>query len=327
MYFFTKFDIFHFYYITLRKFKAKHHTCLFFFNWCIIIKSLKSEGEIMLENRLPEVVLNDGLRIPMLGFGTAKLKGIEGVEAVTSAIHAGYRLIDTAYNYENEGAIGEAIRRTNISREELRITSKLPGRYHAYKEAIKAIQESLFRANLDYFDLYLIHWPNPKENMYTEAWQALIDAKRWGLVRSIGLSNFLPEHIEKLKDETGVLPSINQIELHPFFNQKEQIEWHKKYHIKTEAWSPLHRAEDLSNNETLQSIADSYKRSIAQIVLRWHYQNGVITIPKASSPKHQLDNLSIFDFSLRDEDMEAIHLLTKPDGRMSDQDPREYQEF
>ncbi|GAA0299869.1 diketogulonate reductase-like aldo/keto reductase [Gracilibacillus halotolerans] len=280
-----------------------------------------------MENQLPEVTLNDGLRIPVLGFGTARLKGIEAVSAVTSAIHAGYRMIDTAYNYENEGAIGEAIRRGNVSREKLRITSKLPGRYHAYKDAVKAIQESLFRANLDYFDLYLIHWPNPKENKYTEAWQALIDAKRWGLVRSIGLSNFLPEHIETLKEETGVLPSINQIELHPFFNQAEQREWHEKYQIKTEAWSPLHRAEDLSSNETLQSIAENYNRSLAQIVLRWHYQNGVITIPKASSPQHQLDNLSIFDFSLRDEDIEVINNLTQPDGRLNDQNPAEYQEF
>lgn len=280
-----------------------------------------------MENQLPEVTLNDGVRIPVVGFGTARLSGSDAVNAVTSAIQAGYRMIDTAYNYENEGAIGEAIKRGNVAREKLRITSKLPGRYHAYKDAVNAIQESLYRANLDYFDLYLIHWPNPKEDMYTEAWQALIDAKRWGLVRSIGLSNFLPEHVERLKEETGVLPSINQIELHPYFNQAEQLEWHKKYQITTEAWSPLHRAGDLSSNETLHSIAENYNRSIAQIVLRWHYQNGVITIPKASSPQHQLDNLSIFDFSLREEDIEAINNLSQPDGRLNDQNPAEYQEF
>lgn len=186
---------------------------------------------------IPEVTLNDGIRIPMIGLGTAKVKGSDGVRAITSALDGGYRLIDTAYNYENEGTVGAAIRRSSVKREDLRISSKLPGRYHSYQEAVTAIQESLYRANLDYYDLYLIHWPNPKQDQYVEAWQALIDAKKWGLIHSIGVSNFLPEHLKRLEEETGVLPSINQIELHPFFNQEEQRKWHEQHGIVTESWS------------------------------------------------------------------------------------------
>ena len=175
-----------------------------------------------MNNSIPEIRLNDGLTLPVIGFGTAAVIGNEGANAVDQAIHAGYRLIDTAYNYENEGTVGEAVRRSSVPRQELRITSKLPGRYHEYEKAVPAIQESLYRAGLDYYDLYLIHWPNPKQGHYVEAWQALIEAKKWGLVRSIGVCNFLPEHLEHLEKETGVKPSINQIELHPYFNQEER---------------------------------------------------------------------------------------------------------
>lgn len=145
--------------------------------------------------KIPEITLNDGLTVPVIGLGTYALKGNTGVHSIVSAIQNGYRLLDTAYNYENEGTVGEAIRRSSVPRHELLITSKLPGRYHEYDKAVIAIQESLYRANLDYYDLYLIHWPNPSRDMYVEAWQALIDAKKWGLIRSIGVCNFLPEHL------------------------------------------------------------------------------------------------------------------------------------
>ena len=175
-----------------------------------------------MSNNIPEITLNDGFTLPVIGLGTYKLNGNEGANAIQSAIDMGYRLIDSAYNYENEGTVGEAVRRSSVPREQLRVTSKLPGRYQAYDKAVTTIQESLYRANLDYYDLYLIHWPKPKQDTYVEAWQALIDAKKWGLIRSIGVCNFLPEHIERLERETGVKPSVNQIELHPFFNQAEQ---------------------------------------------------------------------------------------------------------
>ncbi|AXI08903.1 2,5-diketo-D-gluconic acid reductase [Oceanobacillus zhaokaii] len=274
-----------------------------------------------------EITLNDGTSVPVIGFGTYGLNGNAGASAITSAINIGYRLIDTAYNYENEGTVGEAIRRSTASREELRITSKLPGRYHEYDKAVTTIQESLYRANLDYYDLYLIHWPNPKQDHYVEAWQALIDAKKWGLIRSIGVCNFLPEHLERLEKETGVLPSINQIELHPFFNQEEQRKWHADHNVKTESWSPLARANDVLQNDTLQQIADTHNKSISQIILRWHHQLGAIPIPKSASPIRQLENISIFDFTLSDTEMNLIAELTRPDGRNKNQDPAEYEEF
>lgn len=276
---------------------------------------------------IPKIRLRDGLEIPKIGFGTVFLKGSEGVLAIRSAIEDGYRLIDSAYNYENEGTLGEAIRQGPASRNELLVTSKLPGRYHGYDEAIKAIEESLFRAQLDYFDLYLIHWPNPREGKYVEAWKALIEAKKRGLVRSIGVSNFLPEHLERLEKETGELPVINQIEMHPFFNQASQRHWQEERGIVTEAWSPLFRGRGLLGDETIMILADAYDKTPAQIVLRWHHQHGAVTIPRSSSPERQRENLSIFDFELSGDDMKKIDGLSRPDGRIDDQDPAVYQEF
>ncbi len=281
----------------------------------------------MLKESIPELTLNDGLTVPAIGFGTYKLNGNDGATAINSAIDVGYRLIDTAYNYENEGTVGEAIRRSRVPRNELRVTSKLPGRYQEYKKAVTAIQESLYRANLDYYDLYLIHWPNPKQGLYPEAWQALIDAKKWGLIRSIGVCNFLPEHLEQLEKETGVKPSINQIELHPFFNQEEQRRFHQQNNIKTQSWSPLARVTDILENETISQIASQHNKSISQVILRWHYQLGAIPIPKSSSPERQHENLSIFDFSLNETEMAIMAELTKPNGRLKDQDPATYEEF
>jgi diketogulonate reductase-like aldo/keto reductase len=285
------------------------------------------KGVILLSKSIPEITLNDGVTLPVIGLGTYTLRGSEGVNAIVGAIDLGYRLIDSAYNYENEGTVGEAVRRSSVPREQLRITSKLPGRYHTYDKAVAAIQESLYRANLDYYDLYLIHWPNPKQDHYVEAWQALIDAKKWGLVRSIGVSNFLPEHIERLVKETGVKPSVNQIELHPYFNQAEQRKWHEENDIVTESWSPLARANDLLKNDTIQKIAERHNKSVPQVILRWHYQLGAVSIPKSSSPARQLENISIFDFALDEAEMSLISGLTRPDGRLRNQDPAIYEEF
>lgn len=281
----------------------------------------------MMSNTIPEITLNDGLTVPTIGFGTAALMGNDGAHAIKSAIDVGYRLIDSAYNYENEGAVGKAVKRSSVQREKLFITSKLPGRYHTYDKAVPTIQESLYRADLDYYDLYLIHWPNPIQDDYVEAWQALIDAKKWGLVRSIGVCNFLPEHLERLKKETGVLPSINQIELHPFFNQKEQRKWHEKNNVATESWSPIGRANEVLQNEDIQKIADHHNKTVAQIILRWHVQLGAIPIPKSASPQRQLENISIFDFSLNETEMNTINALSRPDGRNKNQDPAVYEEF
>lgn len=277
--------------------------------------------------KIPEITLNDGLSVPIIGFGTAALKGNQGVAAMQSAIDNGYRLLDTAYNYENEGALGEAIKRSGIARDELIITSKLPGRYQKAEHVLPTIEESLFRSNLTHFDLYLIHWPNPAQDHYVEAWQALIKAKKKGLIRSIGVCNFLPEHIDRLVQETGVKPSLNQIELHPFFNQEPMRKWHEANQIHTQSWSPLVRVKNILDNETITEIAGNHQKTVAQIILRWHYQLGALIIPRSTSPERQLENKSIFDFTLTDDEMNQINALSRSDGRIRNQDPAVYEEF
>ncbi|MHC5372782.1 aldo/keto reductase [Enterococcus sp. LJL120] len=271
--------------------------------------------------------LNDGFDLPKVGFGTYRLNGTAGARRIESALSVGYRLIDSAFNYENEGVVGQAIKNSSVPRDQITVTSKLPGRHHHYQEALETIQESVTRMGLDYLDLYLIHWPNPQKDLYVEAWQALIDAQRWGWIRSIGVSNFLPKHIERLEKETGVLPAVNQVELHPFFNQAEQRKFDASKKIITEAWSPLGRANDLLQNETIKEIATTHQKSIVQIILRWHLQLGVVPIPKASHVSRQRDNLAIFDFTLSNEEMATINHLSHADGRTFNQDPAVYEEF
>ncbi|AVV97890.1 2,5-diketo-D-gluconic acid reductase [Lactiplantibacillus plantarum] len=272
-------------------------------------------------------MLRDGLTVPKIGFGTYKLNGAHGVQVIDSAIDRGYRLLDTAFNYENEGAVGEAVRRSSVPRSELLISSKLPGRHHTYTEAINTIQESLYRAGLDCYDLYLIHWPNPKEDHYVEAWQALIDAQKLGLIRSIGVSNFLPEHLERLNKETGVLPVINQVELHPYFNQQAQRDYDQAHGILTQDWSPLGRASEMLQNETLKEIAAHYHKNVGQLILRWELQLGTLPIPKSSTPSRQAGNMDVFDFEISAADMATINGLSQVDGRLNNQDPAVYQEF
>lgn len=271
--------------------------------------------------------LRDGLTVPKIGFGTYKLNGAHGVQVIDSAIDRGYRLLDTAFNYENEGAVGEAVRRSSVPRSELLISSKLPGRHDTYTQAINTIQESLYRAGLDYYDLYLIHWPNPKEDHYVEAWQALIDAQKLGLIRSIGVSNFLPEHLDRLDKETGVLPVINQVELHPYFNQQAQRDYDQAHGILTQDWSPLGRASEMLQNETLKAIAARYHKNVGQLILRWELQLGTLPIPKSSTPSRQAGNIDVFDFEISDADVATINGLSRADGRLNDQDPAVYQEF
>lgn len=277
--------------------------------------------------KIPEIELNDGHKIPAIGFGTYALNGAAGAESISNAIHMGYRLIDTAFNYENEGAVGRAVTQSGVPREELLISSKLPGRHHAYKEAITTIEESLYRAGLDYYDFYLIHWPNPKVDLYVEAWQAMIEARKRGLIRSIGVSNFLPEHIQRLIQETGVAPSLNQIELHPHFDNDALRTWNKEQGIVTESWSPLGRGSSILDNEQIAQIGKAYNKSISQVILRWHVQLGSVPIPKAASAEHQRDNLNIFDFELTEDEMAVISGLSSPSGRIDDQDPATYEEF
>lgn len=255
---------------------------------------------------MKKFIMHNSLEIPAIGFGTAGLRGSFGVNHIREAIDLGYQLIDSAYNYENEGALGEAIRQSSIARSQLFITSKLPGRFHRYDHALKAIQESLYRSGLDYFDLYLIHWPNPKRNLYVEAWAALIDAQRFGLIRTIGVSNFSPEHIERLIDESGVTPAINQIELHPGVSQKTWRAYHNEKGILTQAWSPLGSGGNILNDPTILMLAEKYQKNAGQIILRWIHQLEVIAIPRSTNQQRQQSNLNIFDFHLTSEEMDNI---------------------
>ncbi|QAT27371.1 aldo/keto reductase [Leuconostoc mesenteroides] len=272
--------------------------------------------------------LSDGQHLPEIGFGTYKLNGFAGTQSILSAVDAGYRLFDTAFNYQNEGTVGQAIQQSHVNRDELIITSKLPGKYYSsYQDSIDLIQESLYRSKLDYFDLYLLHWPNPIDDHYLEAWHTLIQAQKFGLVKSIGVCNFLPEHIERLKKETNILPVVNQVELHPYFNQQELREYNNTQNILTQAWSPLGRASAILKDPVLVELAKKYHKSIGQLVLKWEISLGVLPIPKASSYARQKGNLDLFDFEISSSDMQRINDLTKPDGRTNNQDPAVYQEF
>ncbi|MFL2143745.1 aldo/keto reductase [Ruoffia sp. FAM 20857] len=272
-------------------------------------------------------ILNDGFAIPKVGLGTYGLRGELGVRQIETAIQSGYRLIDSAYNYENEGIVGKAIRNSGVSRDQITLTSKLPGRYHEYDKAMIAIQESIARTGLNYIDLYLIHWPNPKEDKYVEAWQALIDAQKLGLIRSIGTSNFLPEHIDRLEKETGILPAVNQVETHPNFNQEAQREYDASKGIITEAWSPIGRAADMMSNDLITAIAQAHNKTEYQVILRWHIQRGFLPIPKSGNYQRQRQNIDIFDFNLSEGEVAKINSMSHEDGRQKDQNPAEYQEF
>jgi 2,5-diketo-D-gluconate reductase A len=277
--------------------------------------------------KIDQHTLNDGTTLPAIGLGTYALRGTSGAEAMATALREGYRLLDSAVNYENEGAVGKAVRMSGVPREEIRVTSKLPGRHHKKAAARFAIEESVLRTGLDYLDLYLIHWPNPSQGLFVEAWEAMIEAREQGLLRSIGVSNFLPEHLDLLIEKTGVAPSVNQVELHPYFNQPEQRAADKARGVLTQAWTPIGKGTGLLAEAPVVEAARKHSRTPAQVVLRWHLQLGVLPIPKSATPSRQVENLGIEDFQLDDADMAAINSLTKPDGRLFDGDPRTHEEF
>jgi len=276
---------------------------------------------------IPCYTLNDGLELPAVGFGTWLVNGAGGVDALVSGIRQGYRLIDSAFNYENEGAVGQAIRKAGVPREELVVTSKLPGRRQEYGQAVRTVEESLYRMGLDYIDLYLIHWPLPRLGLYVQAWQALVDLKKKGLIRSVGVSNFLTEHLDRIIGETGVTPSVNQIERHPYWPADDLMDVCAERGIRVEAWSPLGRASTLRDEPVLLEIGRAHGKTSAQVMLRWHVQAGVVPLPKAADPGRQGDNLDLFDFELTDDEVARIATLARPDGRLQGQDPATYEEF
>lgn len=274
---------------------------------------------------IPTLDLNDGQSIPQIGLGTYAMKGDEGVDAIVAGIDNGYRLLDTAVNYENEREVGRAIAEASVDRDDLIVTSKIPGRHHGFDEAIASTEESLARLGLDYLDLHIIHWPNPSVGKYVETWRGLIELRERGLVTSIGVSNFTEAMLQELIDETGVTPAVNQIELHPYFPQSKLIEFHRSIGVQTEAWSPLYRDQGLFEETPIAEAAAAHGVEPSQVVLRWHLEIGSLPIPKSANPERQKLNADIFDFTLTPAEVDAISALER--GRMKDRDPLTHEEM
>jgi diketogulonate reductase-like aldo/keto reductase len=277
--------------------------------------------------QIPVHELNDGTTLPAIGFGTYPLKGKECVDAVHGALEAGYRLLDTAVNYGNEKEVGEAVRTSGVPRDEITVATKIPGRHHGYDDAVASIQRSLEVMGLDRIDLHLIHWPNPRVGKYAEAWRALVDQREQGVVRSVGVSNFTGEHLERIIDETGVTPVVNQIELHPYFPQTQMRAEHERLGIRTESWSPLGKRQAPFTEPPVASAAEKYGVSPGQVILRWQVQLGSVPIPKSADPQRQRENLDVFGFELGQDEMDAITALGKPGGRLFGGDPDVHEEM
>ena len=276
---------------------------------------------------LPTYQLCDGTSLPAIGFGTYPLKGEDGVAAIAGALSAGYRLLDSAVNYDNETEVGQALRRSEVPRDQVVLTTKVPGRDHAYDRALRSVTGSARRMGVEQVDLVLIHWPNPSRGLYREAWRALVAAREEGLVRSIGVSNFTEQHLREVIDDTGVTPVVNQVELHPRFPQEALRAVHHELGIRTEAWSPLGKGQAPYDEEPVTRAAATHRVTPAQVVLRWHVQLGSLPLPKSATPERQRANLDVFGFELSDEEMAAITDLGRPDGRLFGGDPDTHEEM
>jgi len=259
------------------------------------------------------------MKLPAIGFGTYQMQGEQCVTAVRTALDAGYRLIDTAALYDNEAEVGRAIRESGIPRDEIVLTTKIRGRNHGFDEAQEACRESLRKLGLDYVDLLLIHWPNPQNDRYIDTWEAMVELQEDGLTAAIGVSNFTPTTLDRIIAKTGVTPLVNQIELHPYFQQEKMRELHAELGIITQAWSPLGRKSDLLTDPVLIDIAAEHGVSTAQVALRWTIQLGNIPIPKSTSAARIQQNFDVFSFELNEGDMLAMATLER--GTLSSLDP------
>jgi 2,5-diketo-D-gluconate reductase A len=259
-------------------------------------------------DQIPTVLLRPNVEIPQLGFGVFQIPPQDTEEIVANALSVGYRHLDTAAAYRNEAAVGQALRASGLDRGDVFITTKCFNDDHGKDKAKAACKKSLERLELEHIDLYLIHWPVPAHDLYVETWQALIELQQEGLVRAIGVSNFQPAHLERIIDETGVAPAINQVELHPHFQQAGLRHEHQQLGILTEAWGPLGKGLELDDPAIVQ-IADAHSKTPAQTIIRWHLQLGNVVIPKSVTPQRIEDNFDVFDFELSDIDMEAIREL------------------
>ncbi|MFH8933077.1 aldo/keto reductase [Streptomyces griseosporeus] len=264
-----------------------------------------------MSSKVPPITLNNGVEMPQLGFGVWQVPDDEAERAVATALQAGYRSIDTAAIYGNEEGTGRAIAASGLPREDIFVTTKLWNSDQGYDSTLRAFDTSLAKLGLDYVDLYLIHWPLPGRDRYVDTYKAFEKLHADGRIRAIGVSNFLPEHLERLIAETSVIPAVNQIELHPYLQQHAAREYHAKQGIATEAWSPLGSGKGLLEVPAIVAIARKHGRTPAQVVLRWHLQTGNVVIPKSVTPSRIEENISVFDFSLDDEDLAAISALNE----------------
>lgn len=273
---------------------------------------------------VPTIEMNDGRELPAVGFGTFPHGGDDSETTAIHALEAGYRLLDTALRYENEVRVGRAVARSGLPREEIVVTTKLAGRHHGYDATITGFRESLANLAMEYVDVYLIHWPLPRLDAYVDSWRAMIALRDEGLIRSIGVSNFTEAHIGRIVDETGVVPAINQVEMHPFLPQVPLRAFHAEHGIVTESWSPLGRGE-LLGHPAVTGIAQAHGVTPAQAILRWHVQLGAVPIPKSADPQRQRANIDLFGFELDEEQVAALSGLER--GRIWDQDPDTHEEF
>ncbi|MFV5938333.1 aldo/keto reductase [Mammaliicoccus sciuri] len=266
------------------------------------------------------VKLNNDVEIPELGLGVYKIEDADVERVVHTAIDAGYRAIDTAWFYKNEKALGEALKTVNIKREDLFITTKLWNDFQGYDATIKAFNDSLESLQLTYIDMYLIHWPCPADGLFIETYKALETLYKEGKIKAIGVCNFKEHHLDQLLAETEVVPAVNQVEFHPLFNQKALQAYCESKGIKLMAWSPLMRGGEWLNNADLQSIADQYNKTVAQVIIKWHLQQGRLVIPKSQNDNRIRENFDVFDFELSDEDLAKIDQLNTGERQFRDPD-------
>ena len=268
----------------------------------------------------PTVPLAHGASLPRLGVGTSPMRDDDAERAVVRAIEVGYRLIDTAENYRNEVGVGRAIKAAGVPREELFITSKFNKQWHSVDGVRTAFEASTAKLGVEYLDLLLIHWPNPGQDRYVDAWRGLIALLEGGLVRAIGTSNFKPAHLQRLLDETGVVPDVNQVQLSPYWTREDIRAFDTEHGIITEAWSPLGKGTDLLNHPSVVEIAEAHDKTPGQVVLRWHIELGVVPIPKSSDPVRLEQNLAVFDFSLTEDQVATLSALNGSATRPADSD-------
>ena len=269
-------------------------------------------------DQVPKIPLRGDVEIPQLGFGVFQVPPEDTAEATTLALQAGYRHIDTAAAYGNEAAVGQAVRAAGLDRSEVFITTKCFNDDHGHQQPHKAFKASLDRLEVDYVDLYLIHWPVPSKDKYVETWQAFTELQAEGVVRSIGVSNFQPAHLRRIIDETGVTPAVNQVELHPLLQQAGLRREHAELGIVTEAWSPLAQGAVL-DDPVITEIAETHSKTAGQVVIRWHLQLGNVVIPKSVTPERIEQNFDVFDFHLSEREMAAIEELDA--GQRTGPDP------